>query len=287
MALQNATWYIGWLGEMRALLTPEVGMDTTETRYGGTHQSLTGKRTIDITGYRTEYDLNWSYLTETEYEWLRALYIGHISQSQYIVNPLKKNLMSQQASIGKPFGADDLGIYSSGLTVITGYANDFPTGPVPAAARCFNLISTSATNNFIRFDGSSKLIPLIPGQDVTYSVYVRCETGTIPFNWAIDCFTKYGVQTTTPSLAQTATTSWQRITYTLTPSGDQAGTRMAFVFPTAGTKNLHIAAPQIEYASSVTDWELGGGSSKIIIDQLGTSSPRFPLTDVSATILEA
>lgn len=290
MALQKATWYLGWLGEMRTLPTPEVGLTNTEERYGGVHQGLTGKRVMDITGYRTTYEMDFRLLSEDDYRWLRAMYLNLVTppNTLYLLNPMRKNLLSQQASQMVTTNSNDLGVSSSVSTVVTSYANDFP----PAVSniqgsRSYNLVSTSGPSNFIRFDGNTTYIPLFTGEPVTVSMYVRCEASTVAFNMVLDCFNKYAVQTTTPSIGQTATTTWQRISYTFTPSGDQLGLRLALVFPTAGTKNLHIASPQIEYSSAATAWDLGGGRTKVLIDQISSSSPRFPLSDVSVTFLEA
>jgi hypothetical protein len=289
MALDKATWYLGWLGEMRALPTPEVAFTNTEERFGGVHQGLTGKRVMDITGYRKTYEMDFRLLSEDDYRWLRSLYLNFVSppNSLYLIDPMRKNLLSPQATLMTGNNGNDLGVTSSVSTIVTAFVNDFPTGVALQGPRSFNLVSTSGTSSFIRFDGSNTMIPLFAGVPVTLSMYVRCESGTVAFNLVADCFDKYMVQTTTPSIGQTATTTWQRISYTFTPSGNQVGLRMALVFPTSGTKNLHIAAPQIEYSSSATEWDLGGGRSKVLLDQITSTSPRFPLSDVSVTFLEA
>lgn len=288
-APEKATWYFGWLGEMRALPTPELNLTNREERYGGIHQGLTGKRVVDITGYRTTYEMQFRLLSEDDYEFLRMCYLNGVTRQQlFLINPMRKNLLSQQCSLSQPFDQNDLGITASGLTVVHAYANDFPPGVTPQQSRCYNLVSTSATNNFCRFDGNNNYIPMFPGVPITTSMYVRCESGTVNFNLVLDCFDKYGVtQVTTPSVPQTATTAWQRISYTFTPDSTQFGLRPAFVFPTSGTKNLHIAAPQVEYGDVVTPWEIGGGRSRVIVDQIDSTSPRFPLSDVSVTFLES
>jgi hypothetical protein len=37
----------------------------------------------------------------------------------------------------------------------------------------------------------------------------------------------------------------------------------------------------------VTSWDLGGGAPAVLIDQLPSTSPRYPLMDCTITLLEA
>lgn len=284
MALQTKTWYFGWLGEMRTLLTPEVGLTNTDERLGGVHQALSGARTVDITGLRRIYEMDWNYLTDAEVAWLYAFYRKMINQPAYLLDPMKKNLLSEQASTMRMHRNNDLGVQMSSL-IVREYRNDFPAGLPIIADRCPIFVSSNV-GGYIRFDGTDTFIPAFTGEPITFSVYMRVDSGTINVSMILDWVDKYGVDLTPTNQSKTITTTWQRFSVTVTPTGSQAGVRSAFVLP-GGTMNLRMAAPQVEYASAPTAWEMGGGRSKVMIEEITSESPRFPLNNISVTFLEA
>lgn len=285
MALQPKTWYFGWLGEMRPLLTPEVGLTNTDERLGGVHQALSGARTVDVTGLRRTYELDWNYLTDNEVAWLYAFYRKMITQPAYLIDPMKKNLLSEQASTLRVHRNNDLGVQMSTL-LVREYRNDFPPG-VPIVGDRVPIIVSSNSGGYFRLDGTDTFIPAFTGEPITFSIYMRVDSGSINVSMILDWVDKYGADVMPPTnITKNITTSWQRFSITVTPTGAQAGVRPAFVLG-SGTLNLRIAAPQVEYASAPTDWEMGGGKSKVMIEQITSESPRFPLNNISVTFLEA
>lgn len=284
MAYAAKTWYFGWLGEMRPLLTPRVGLTNTDQRFGGVHQAINGSRTVDVTGHRRVYNMNFDYLTDDELSWLYAFYRRMITQPAYLIDPMKKNLMSEQASVGRIHSIDDLGIYCS-PTIVREFANDFPTGVPIVGDRVPKIVSTGVSGGYIRFDGSTTYIPATVGEPITFSVYMRCDSGTVALSMVADWCDKYGTELAGTFVNKTVTTTWQRFSITVTPTGTQAGMRPAIVFPT-GTVNVRLALGQAEYGSVATTWEMGGGKSKVMIDQIDSESPRFPLNNVSVSFLE-
>lgn len=283
MVFAPKTWYIGWLGEMRSLLTPEVNFDNTEQRYGGVHQSLNGSRTVDVTGYRSAYEMDWNYLTDDETAWLYALYNKFINQPHYMINPMKKNLVSKQASLSYAHGIDDNGIYFS-PSALREWRNDYPTG-LPISGSRVPLLTSTSGGAFLRIDGDNKWIPVTAGEPITFSIYMKADA-PITMSMVADWADKYHVQTGVGTFFnKNITTSWARYSITVTPTASQFGLRPAMTFPN-GLNNIRFAAPQVEYGSVATTWEMGGGNMKVSIDQISSTSPRFPLNNVSATILE-
>lgn len=288
MAFETPTWYIGWLGEMRAFpYVPEVDFTVTEERMGDVHQGLNGARTMDHFGTRGRYSMEIDYLTPDDITWLRALYTQLIPGPHYLINPFYKNLLSLQASNVYAHGIDDLGLYFHPL-LNREFANDFPSGPtILTGSRCIKATTSSATNTYIRFDGTTKFIPWNAGETLTWSVYMKADAN-ITVNMLADTVNKYGVDTGgAGAFAKSVTTSWTRFSITVTQSGTHAGFRPALLFPTSGAQNVYIACPQVEYAGSATAWRMGGGSQKVVIDDISTSSPRYPLFNANLSILEA
>lgn len=284
MALTPRTWYFGWLGEMRPLLTPEVNLTNSDERIGGVHQAISGARTVDVTGMRRTYEMDWNYMTDAELAWLYAFYRRFITQPAYLIDPMKKNLLSQQASIMRMHRNNDLGIHQSSL-MVSEYRNDFPSGLAITGDRVPIFVSSNP-GAYIRFDGNDTYVPVFTGEPVTFSVYMRVDSGSINVSMIFDWVDKYGASLPTTNIVKNITTSWQRFSITVTPSGAQAGLRPAFVVD-GGTMNLRMAAPQVEYASAPTAWEMGGGRAKVLIEDIQSQSPRYPLNNISVTLLEA
>ncbi len=290
MAFATKTWYVGWLGEMRALPSPEPDFDLSEVRYGGIHQGLSGARTVDVTGSRQKFDFTFKYLTESEYQWLRSLSQRLIRQPNYLVNPMRKNLLSVQASTGVWHAMDDNGMQNVNSALSFDYFNDFPTGLSVTGTRSVRIVSASTAPNFVVMDGGQRFIPATVGEPITYSIYMRTTSGTANVDMYVQTMDKYGATNVGPGVVSTkaVTTAWQRFTVTHTPATTGiAAARLGLQFATNTTYNVLLAAPQAEYSASVTPWDLGGGVVKCSIDQIDVTSHRYPLLDVDVTLLEA
>lgn len=284
MPFDPGTWYLGWLGELRALPIPEPGLTTTEKRFGGVHESLNGARAVDVTGFRTEYRFTFPYLSEDGYRWLRALYLRHIRGPHYLINPLRTNLLSPQCSTGYVHGIRDYGWQALGLSV--DYVQDFPpTAGIPGNRAC-RVVNSAASGSLIA-DGNKKFIPVIPGEDVTFSTYLRADAPTTLTMFLDHIDTSGNVVPGGATRSVNVPTSWTRFLLTHTPTVEAAAVRPGFSFSAAQTYDTAFAAPQVEYGTSATGVDLGGGSTKVLIDQITSTSPQFPLSDVSVTLLEA
>src|SRR6185436_2912893 len=290
MPFDSKTWYLGWLGDMRAFpITPETNFQMTEERFGGVHQSLSGARTIDSTGFRQTFDFDFKYLTDAEYEFLRACYLGHISESLFLRNPMRKNLLSEQSSKAYVTNADDLGIYIGSFGNTVDSVRDFPSGITTPGTQVPRVISISSGPQYYTLDGLRGFIPVNVTEPVTFSIYLRTTSGSASASVYMDALDKYGVAIpgAGASVAASVTTSWQRFSVTVTPVAGVACVRSSASLTTPGTYNLCMAAPQVEYGNVATAFSIGGGWQKVVIDQIKSESPRYPLQNVSVTILEA
>lgn len=299
--MNNATWYLGPLGDLRALPCPEPDITDTTVRYGGIHQGLSGARTVDVTGYRTEYGFEFEYLEPEEFRWLRAMHTRMVPGPYRLIDPRYKNRLSPQSTAMWQVAATPdavippgLGFFASSV-VHREWVHDAPT-EVPEAIRSLRISNYPTFPNalyFGRFDFGYG-VPVHDGETITYSIYVRsaAEDGEDqPFQMVLDYYNRDLVQVGgTGWQERVATPEWQRFTLTATmPTGIVA------VVPALGfgtfsgetTHPLHFAAPQLEAGDTATEWDLGGGSKTVHIASLETSSPRFPLTNCTLTLLEA
>lgn len=278
----SSTWYLGPYGDLRALECPEMNLTAPVVRYGGVHQGLSGARTVDITGFKQEYNLELKWLSATQMDWLNAVFTRLVPGPLHLISPLKKNRMSAASS------AAQLALgRAPGLSISGGLATrvmDYPTGILGAVS--FQNAGYGASN-FIRFD-SSRHIPVFTSEQVTFSVYLRVASGTQATTLVLDSFRKDGTQTTSPSVPITVTSTWQRFTITTTMAADAVNTAPALVFNLGGAyPSMRIAAPQLEAAPSATAWQAGPGATRVVIDQMPVTSPRLDYYHVSLSLLEA
>lgn len=289
MAFAEKTWYLGWLGDMRALPSPETNFDISEIRYGGVHQALNGARTMDTTGYRRQFKMDFKYLTEDDYMWLRSLYLGNVTEPLYLINPLSKNLLSPQASMGLWHSTLDNGMQNVSNASSYDFVNDYPTGLAISGTRSPRVLSVATAPAYVVMDGGGKFIPATVGERIVFSMYMRTTAGTANVDMYIQTVDKYRANLGAGIVSTKAiTTSWQRFNVTHTPStSGVVGARLGLQLSTATTYNTLLAAPQAEYATAVTPFSIGGGAPQVLIDSIDSESPRYPLSNVSVTFLEA
>lgn len=291
-----STWYLGPLGDLRPLVCPERDVKMTDVRYGGVHQGLSGARTMDVTGHRTDFQFNFTYLDQEEWRWLELLHTRQIPGPHFLVNPFKRNRMSLRATRLELNRSSEF--RGGGYSPAAGYAPslDFPPG-LGYMGRSIKFTSWTATTDWIRWD-YHRPMPILPTDgSYTLSVYLKSEGGvhTGAFlrtrwfnrnNWMDVASPTASIIHPLPDL----TTSWQRYSITgLTPPAgaeDSVAVGVAIELDAYDGFPVYVAAPQFE-AGPLTDWDLGGATAMVLLDQLETTSPRFPMRDASMTLLEA
>jgi hypothetical protein len=276
-----STWYLGPLGDLRALQSPDVSMDISTVRFGAIHQSLSGARTLDVTGIKQTVVLTFSHLEEVDYRWLEALHTRHIPAPHRLINPLKKNRLSLMSS-----KMDYTPSYRAGVSLVGGLwdwaATEWPTaaGNGSRSLRWYNRTGTPV----MTFD-PGRPFSVIPLETYSASVYAKADTAQTA-TLRIDWFDKTSVILSSVSTAVNIGPTWSRIQrVSSAPTGAVSG-KLTLTVATA-TGNVYVAAPQVEVAPAPTAWDLGGGEIQVLIDQMPTTSPRYPLYNASITLLEA
>jgi hypothetical protein len=287
--MADPIWYLGPPGDLRALVCPERDFDTTEVRFGGVFQSLSGATTLTNTGVRQKVSMDFRYLTEEEYGWLEALNRRYVRGPFRLINPFKKNLLT---------GGAAMCLANSPLMFgVTNYQNMTPSNGVmarvfdwPSAAGLFGAESSKWSNrpvgptHTLRWDDSYKT-PVTAGKQYVGSVYIKgasATTGSLVVDW----FNRSHVQVGGTSVTTTAlTTSWQRFSATgVAPAG---AVLARFAWYSNVTPDIYFAAAQLEEGSAATAWDPGGGAIVVNMDQLTVSNPRFPYRNTTLTLMEA
>src|SRR5690606_5558020 len=282
----DKTWYLGPLGKLRGLVCPEPGMTDTSTRYGGVHQGLTGARTMDITGHRREFEFQFTYLEKAEFEWLNALHTRMVPGPLYLLDPRYRNRLSPQAtSLRSTYNAANLGLQVS-VGVARDLTRDFPDD-IPYGTHSLAVTSFNADHSITTDAGA--LTPVRDGETITGSWYARAtgEDASQVFSLSFDFYNAdREPQGSSEPHEFTAGTSWDRFPHTVTVPAGVSAVVMRLTFGTYSTA-IRLAAPMIEEGGNATKWEQGKAVAMVLVDQLQTSSPLFPLTDCSLTLLEA
>lgn len=277
-------WYLGPAGDLQPIRCPEVGMEETEVRYGGTHQSLSGIRTIDVTGFRAQYNLDLHHMDDTEWARIRAMHTRFIPGPLYFRRPGGENLLSLDSSrMQLTQGLRGSGVLKSS-TVVAWQATDFPAGVGPGPGLSLHLDSFG-TNAWLRFDDLYR-IPVSELDTVTASFYAKASVDGQQVAAVVDPFDIAGNPlTSTWSFTTLGTTDWTRVTRTLTMPAGTTTVRMACVLSNfVGATS--IAAPQLELSPTASPWGMGGFCPAVGIDQFTTTVPDFGYHDGSLTLLE-
>jgi hypothetical protein len=276
----SPTWYLGPAGDLRALTCPEPNISTDVVRYGGIHQGLSGARVVDVTGHRAEYQFQYTYMEPEEWAWLNALHLRHIPGPYRLLDPMKRNRLTPESSSARLGGGT-----AHGLTLYGGIASrvwDWPNaaGIGAQSTQWSNRVGTSV----VSFDEPVKTT-VLSGEAITASVWMKAAANVeagLYFEW-------YDKSTLTDISDDTfvpVTTEWTRFSASqLIPANTNGA--VFNVWLTDITADVYIAAAQVETGDTATEWELGGGAPVVLLDQLATSSPQFPLTNCTLTLLEA
>lgn len=280
--MQDATWYLGPLGDMRPLIVPEPDIQINEVRYGGIHQGLSGARTMDVTGHRREYEFEFNWLDQDEFAWLEALHTRLIPGPFHLLDPFKRNRLTGQASRLLPIESRNSGVY---VTAPYSWSRDWPAD-VKTPGRSMRVAGWAGQFAYLQFD-QKKPVPLLEGETLTASVYLRSD---IPHSahLRISWYDEDENYISNSDIPISVGTDWARhwSTYHEAPTNAR-GALYTIVLGAANTP-VYIAAPQLEADAYVpTAWELGGGAPVVLVDQLPAVSHRFPLRNVTLNLLEA
>lgn len=274
----DTNWYLGPLGNLRPLPCPEVDLQISQVRYGGVHQGISGARVMDITGYRNEYTLDFRLLDQAEYQWIEAIYTQMVPGPHYLINPLKRNLLSNQSST-MAFGSRGVSLGGSSAVV-----NDYPA-ELPMPSRAIKVVDWAGSTNLMLFD-NGRPVPILNNQPLVYSVYLKADSA-LTVSLRVYWYSATGSLLTNTATSVGIDSTWSRywMSYLEPPTG-AAGMLATVDFGTAGA-DAYACAPQVETGvDTPTEFDIGGGCASVIIDQLPETSPRFPLRDVSVSFLE-
>jgi hypothetical protein len=278
--MASPTWYLGPPEDLRALECAEVNIDMPVERYGGVFQALSGSRTVDVTGFRQRFGFEFNYLDIDQYKWLEALFLRVIPGPLRLLNPMKKNRVTPESSAARWGGGTAQGLYltSGGQSLEW----DWPSGVGGIAAVTTKWFGRNA-NAVFRTD-QIKRITVLPSETITGSIYMKASA-PVSYNLLFDWHSRTGSLGSSAVTVASVTTSWQRFTVTATaPVGAISATFAGYSANT--TADVFLGPIQVEAGNVATGWEIGGGAPMVSIDQMPVLSPRYPLRNITMTVLE-
>ncbi|MDA3643777.1 hypothetical protein LZ318_11960 [Saccharopolyspora indica] len=274
-------WLFGPAGDLRPL--PPMDMDVVNAidRFGGVHTSISGGRTVDVLGYKSRYEFEIRHIDLTEYARLESLYTQQIPGPYFLLDPLRRNLVSREASSSRPAGMDFRGISVDGGSLSWLRVTDSPLDWTQRAAQWAGFTAEKVL--FIDF---GRRFPLLPGTPVTASAYVK-PADEVVLRWNVQLYragqgirSVPGPDTTCPAGV------WTRIAAALPDTQDYDEASLALQYVSGGTSPIQIIGSQAEFSSDPTDATMGGGSIRVAFDKMETTSPFFPYQSVSLSLLE-
>ena len=318
--LDLAYFWIGPLGRLTPLAVPEPGVTNTVEMVATEHTSLIASRTYDIHGWRRTWGFTEAYLEHDDLGLLEAYYLHLIEAPLRFIDPLRKNRAFPAAAAGYPqpgwyAGIDGMWAWPGVNGFITEHHDtDAPwiirTDPYDGRNIGYSTdkytrweISTATTTTpSLLLNGPQPDLnvepanirfvdPVIPGETLTYSIYLRAHDGALPqlYIWQVPEVGYMLDQDNYPPMASAVASSgdWERVSVTITIPADAS---IAGIFPGIVSQNnqgyVDIAYGQLEVGSTPTNWVMGLGCPEVAITGLNSVSPRFPLVTADLTIKE-
>lgn len=283
-------WLLGPPGDLRPLPPPDTEITNTVARFGGVHTAITGGRTVDTLGYRSNYEFSLSHIQPEEYFWLEALHTQTVPGPFKLIDPLRKNLLTRESGIAKPADASRKGLTPGGFSTLRWIRST--DSPVQWSQRVavWSGLELGGAGSSLDLDARTS-VPVTIARPSTVSAYVR-PSEALSLRWVLTPSDATG-SPQNPIQGQTEALQageWTRISHTFTPETPAVSVfpSLEYVQGTASlaTTSVEVANPQLEYGQEATEPTLGGGSVTVAIDALETHSPRYPLQSVTLSLLE-
>ncbi|WP_190821955.1 hypothetical protein [Saccharopolyspora pogona] len=278
-------WLFGPAGDLRPLPPMEMDVVNAIDRFGGIHTAISGGRTVDVLGYKARYGFELNHIEPDEYAHLEAVFTRQIPGNTYLIDPLRKNLLSREASSSKPSGTSTAGVFTTSGSATWIRVLDGPVSWSQRAAQWSGMLA--GTRLHLDYQGR---IPVVQARDMTFSVYVRsAEAVTVTgFSQPYLNGTWLGTRSYTAA-ATLVPNTWTRIQITV-PGDVSVSDELHFGIQYEGGGSvgvtIQVASAQAEFSSEPTEPVIGGGSIRAGIETMETVSPYYPYQSVILKILE-
>src|SRR5882724_381499 len=288
MTINRFRFYVGTVGAMQALPPLNKGSNPSSTvvMYGGMHQSLSARTTLDVFGFKRTYVLPWTYLARTDRAYINAIYRGIAPGPYRLIDGRHYNVIGADASSG--------GSQTAGVSSFTATAGALAFGAVTLANMHADLVglvrgaqvwAPAASGNSLlanHLGSPVSAIPALAGSIYSFSLYA---SGSGNHSLLIQPYDISGALLTAyVGPAVTLTAAMQRLfvdnwTPPLGTVGLSAGVRAA------STTAITTTGWQLEIDQAHSVWGVGAGCPTVIPPSVTESYPYVDRT-TSTLILQ-
>ena len=280
-------FFLGTVGNLQEIPSPQRGLDVTMVRKGGTHELLSGGIVRDTIGFKRTYKPEWLWLTQDEIGTLEALYAGTPGPLALIDPSRRNHLEINQAAATGAFQTTEGFVTNTGsLAVETTVSNSII--PTPNSLRWTTTGALGSTSNGPKTGASYSTatmlddIPVFASGVYSFSVYaLRSSTNAISCQAVLEWYTTSGsfISRALGNSTALSTSAWNR----LQVANQTAPATAAFAkmgiwnsATTLGATTVYSDGWQLELATAPTTWALGTGVPLVIFDALATQIIHKP-----------
>lgn len=275
-------FWLGPLGYQQQLpLLPVKGTtDASEELIGAVLTSLAGGLTLDVFSVKRTWQLDWVCLTQAETAAVAAWFLGLTDSPLRLVDPRAGNWLTRDGSTGGSYSRTATAHTATAGILAYAAVSDYPAlfaGMVDGGIAWSVPGSTAAT---LRIDAGLK-VPLIPGQAVTITVWVK---GTLGAQIGVQFYNTAGAAGSTSLNSSVTLAGWTAYTRTFTPTSGQVSASL-IVVAASGTARTLTIGPALWHPTN-TDWVPGVGCPQVLPTARKTTYPGLANQDISVTLRE-
>lgn len=267
------SYRFGPLGRLIVVQIPDDGFDMPVDEFGGLHESLNGTRTKDVLGRKTTYKINLEGLDTRALSWFEMAYHGALGSALWFVDEQRTNRLSREVSSALSVWSDidPFSNLNGTRTTVPNTVSLLPDvqggapGLTPAPDSAQQWVSTAG--GIVR---CGPMLPVQPGEHMVFSLYALSGTPTLeftPYDAAGVALAQSGPLTDV--IASVPPRRYE--TYVVPASG------VAAIQPCirhAGAQTSVWTALQLEQGDIPTPWVLGGGASRVLVNDFPLSRRR-------------
>lgn len=291
-------FWLGPLGRLVPLSSPERDIERSMEMSGASNTSLDGTTTLDIRGFRRTWKLATTYLDVNDLSYLQACYQGLVSGPLRLIDPINKNRLSASTSAAtkaSEFPGGRTNWYSAGGSVLSSYGST----PDIAYTRYDGTAVTYSPDTYISWNApaagtlsaevsgskplNTKAVPARVGEVLTLSLYLRVASGGGTGTAYLRAVDASGAVVGTAS-ASTSLTVWTPLSATLTVPATAVGVVVQFGSTLEGA--YEVCQLQVEEGNAPTPWVAGQGCPEVAFLGLEEVSPRYPQVSCALTLKE-
>jgi hypothetical protein len=277
-----AYFWLGPLGYLQELpLLPVDGSsDASEELIGVLLTSLYGGGTLDVFGLKRTWQLDWVCLTHAETMTVAAWFQGLTTAPLRLVDTRGGNRLSRDAAAAGSYSRD-----VDAHTVLAGSVSfvavtDYPAPFAGVIDGGIAWVVPAVTVATLVLDGTD-LIPLIPGETVTATVWLQ---GTGNVQVGAQFYDTAGAGAGTALATSAALGVWAAYSVTFTPTATQVAAALIVVAASGSGRTVSVG-PALWHPTN-TDWVPGVGCPEVLATSRRTAYPGLTNQNTGVTLRE-